>query len=206
MHRAFGSTQNGSLPAYGASGELRSQLGSFNRVNLRGLGEVAKQDMNPTIKGEVIDKTEFASKFGWCAVYIIMRNRKPVDGSSGYTTKYVVQYVAPGKKLVNTVGEYPDLASAKEEAVRIQGELRNVGSAGGLNGLGAAGYTLGGNNTFITAAATMMYIGADFPGSRPILKVLGRFFKEPKQGIQNGLLIVGFAGTAGWILTNRSSL
>jgi hypothetical protein len=209
MHRAFGSTRNGSLPSYGAVGELNNYLGNMPAVSMRGLGATPKPDMKPTLKGEIIDSVEFGSKFGWCAIYIIARNKKAMSwtqGTGGYTTYYAVQYVCPSNKIARTVGiDYTSLADAQAEMITQQESLRNTGvSSGGsgdsgLSGLGAAGVDL--SNKFVLAAIAAMYIGADFPGARPISKQLAKFLREPKEAVQTGLLLAGFVGFSGALLS-----
>ena len=204
MHRAFGATLNGSLPAYGAVGELRSQLGNINHVSMRGLGAGSKPKLQPTLKGEIIDKVEFASKFGWAAVYVIARNKKPSGGGAGYTTSYAVQFVSPGSGGVNTVHEGSDLAVAKQEAIKAQEHYRNSGSTpSGLSGLGGLGGPLdllSSPTFFPIASAIVLYIGADMPLARPVLKKTGEILGEPKQAVQNGMLIIGLLGLSAYII------
>jgi hypothetical protein len=205
MHRAFGATKNGSLPAYGAIGELNNYLGNMPAVSMRGLGATAKPNMKPTLKGEIIDSVEFGSKFGWCAIYIIARNKKNKTGAQypGYVTEYAIQYICPSSKIARTVGDnYLTLADAQLEMINQQESLRNTGvSAGGsgLSGLGA-GTGINFDNKFVLAAIAAMYIGADFPGARPISKQISKFLREPKEAVQTGLLLAGFIGFSGAIL------
>jgi hypothetical protein len=204
MHRAFGSTKNGSLPAYGAVGEMATYLGNLPQVNMRGLGATGMPDMKPTIDGEVLDTVEFGSKYGWCAVYIIGRAKSKSDGSSGYTEKFIVQYVCPSQKMARTVGSYATLAEAKTSASNIQQTLRNTGSTSSINGFG--GYSSLGavglqSPSFIMAAVAAMYIGADFPGARPIATQIGKFLREPKEAIQTGLLVTGFLGFSVYLMS-----
>ena len=205
MHRAFGATKNGSLPAYGAVGELNNYLGNMPAVSMRGLGATPKPNMKPTLKGEIIDSVEFGSKFGWCAIYIIARNKKNKTGTKygGYTTQYAIQYICPSSKIARTVkDDFLTLADAQVEMINQQESLRNTGVSAGGSGLSGFGAGTGINfdNKFVLAAIAAMYIGADFPGARPISKQLGKFLKEPKEAVQTGLLLAGFIGFSGALL------
>jgi hypothetical protein len=208
MHRAFGATPNGSLPPYGAVGELNNYLGNMPAVSMRGLGATPKPNMKPTLKGEIIDSVEFGSKFGWCAIYIIARNKKNKTGTQygGYTTQYAIQYICPSSKIARTVGDdYLTLADAQTEMINQQESLRNTGVAAGGSGSGLAGFgasSLNLSNKFVLVTIAAMYIGADFPGARPVAKQLSKFLKEPKEAVQTGLLLAGFVGFSGIILSS----
>jgi len=152
--------------------------------------------MKPTLKGEIIDSVEFGSKFGWCAIYIIARNKKPIGGGTGYTTEYAVQYICPSNKIARTVGEYPTLAAAQLVLIQQQESLRNTGvTASGISGLGAWSMSpdsMVSSNYFAPLAIGAMWIGANFPGARPVAKYIGKFVDEPVEAVQTGLLAVGF--------------
>jgi hypothetical protein len=210
MHRAFGSTHNGSLPAYGAVGELNNYLGNMPSVCMRGLGATPKPDMKPTIKGEIIDSVEFGSKFGWCAIYIIARNKKPIGGGTGYTTEYAVQYICPSNKIARTVGEYPTLAAAQLVLIEQQESLRNTGvTASGISGLGVWSMSpdsMVPANFLAPLAIGAMWFGAGFPGAKPAIGLLKRFIDEPVEAIQTGLLTVGFIGFSLIILSKPNQV
>ena len=216
MHRAFGSTPNGSLPAYGAVGELNNYLGNMPNVSMRGLGATPKPDMKPTLKGEIIDSIEFGSKFGWCAIYIIARNKKAKTAGEhqGYTTHYAVQYICPSNKIARTVGEYPTLAAAQLVLIEQQESLRNTGvTSSGLSGfsgppgLGWSWDSISFSSKYLAPLTVgAMWIGAGFPGAKTVAKYIGVFIDEPKEAVQNGLLIVGFLGFSGMILSGDAPI
>jgi hypothetical protein len=210
MHRAFGSTPNGSLPAYGAVGELNNYLGNMPSVSMRGLGATPKPDMKPTLKGEIIDSVEFGSKFGWCAIYIIARNKKASGGGTGYTTEYAVQYICPSNKIARTVGEYPTLAAAQLVLIQQQESLRNTGvTASGISGLGAWSMSpdsMVSSGYVAPLAIGAMWIGAGLPGARTALDLFKRFIDEPAEAIQTGLLTVGFIGFSFIVLSKPNQV
>lgn len=181
MSRAFGSTPNGSLEAYGAAGEMQSYLNGRRQVSLRGFGAGPKPMMEPITKGEVMDRQEFATKNGWVAVFV-------VKNAQGY---YVVECYSRGSS--NVKSKYPTMEEAKAEANKVAYNYRHTGKAGSINGLGGIGASIGGVqlDTVIIAAATVMYIGADMPGARPILKQIAKTFNEPKAVVQNTMLLGG---------------
>jgi len=187
MSRAFGSTPNGSLEAYGAAGEMHSYLNGRPQISLRGLGEVeSKPDMAPVTPGEVVDRQEFATRMmgsgsTWVGVFV-------VRDSKGY---YVVETI--NKKGAMVKGKYGSAEEAKSKANYLAYNLRNSGKDQSISGLGGLGASFGGVNidTVVLSAATIMYIGADFPGARPILKQIARTFNEPKEAVQSTMLLGG---------------
>lgn len=186
MSRAFGSTPNGSLEAYGAHGEMQSYLNGRRQVSMRGLGEVeSKPTMAPTTSGEIVDRQEFSTRMGsgntWIGVFV-------VKDSKGY---YVVESIS--KKGAMVKGRYGTPEEAKTKANSLAYSYRHTGTADSINGLGGIGASIGGYNldTVILSAATIMYIGADFPGARPILKQIARTFNEPKEAVQSTMLLGG---------------
>ena len=46
-----------------------------------------------------------------------------------------------------------------------------------------------------------MYIGADLPLARPILKQIAKTFNEPKAAVQNTMLLVGLGVVSFRVLT-----
>jgi hypothetical protein len=185
MSRAFGSTPNGSLQAYGAAGEMQSYLNGRKQVSLRGLGAGPKPMMNPVTRGEIMDRQEFATKDAWVGCFV-------VKNAQGY---YVVETCYKGKCSVK--GKYPTMEEAKEAANKCAFNFRHTGKASSISGLGSIGglfdgQTFGVSNTMI-AAATIMYIGADFPGARPALKQASKVFNEPVPFVQNVFLLGGLA-------------
>jgi hypothetical protein len=125
MSRAFGSTPNGSLPAYGAEGEMSTYLNGRRQVAMRGLGAVPKPKMQPATKGEVMESTEISTRFGWGAVFVVK------DGN-GY---YICEHYCPSSKRVVRSGKYPTMAEAKASCERVKSQLRNKGKVTGLSGL-----------------------------------------------------------------------
>ena len=90
-------------------------------------------------------------------------------------------------------GRYGTPEEAKTKANSLAYSYRHTGTADSINGLGGIGASIGGYNldTVILSAATIMYIGADFPGARPILKQIARTFNEPKEAVQSTMLLGG---------------
>lgn len=185
MSRAFGSTPNGSLQAYGAAGEMQTYLSGRKQVSLRGLGAGPKPMMNPVTRGEIMDRQEFATKDAWVGCFV-------VKNAQGY---YVVETCYKGKCSVK--GKYPTMEEAKEAANKCAFNFRHTGKSSSISGLGGIGAmfdgrTLGVDNR-VLAAATVMYIGADFPLARPVLTQLSKTFNEPKAAVQNTMLLGGLA-------------
>lgn len=187
MSRAFGSTPNGSLQAYGAAGEMENYLSGRPQIALRGLGFTkVKPIMEPTTRGEVIDRQEFVTRMmgngaTWVGVFV-------VKDTKGY---YVVESIS--KKGAIVKGKYNTPEDAKSKANYLAYTMRHTGKTSSISGLGGIGASLGGMqiDNVMLAAGTIMYIGADFPGARPVLKQLARTFNEPKAAVQNTMLLGG---------------
>lgn len=183
MSRAFGSTPNGSLEAYGAAGEMESYLNGRRQQSMRGLGAGPKPNMEPKTRGEIMDRQEFATKSGWVGCYV-------VKNAQGY---YVVECYHKGGSSVK--GKYPTMEEAKASADKIAFNYRHKGKAGSINGLGGIGATVPVLNLEVdqtlVGAAVLMYIGADLPLARPILKQIAKTFNEPRAAVQNAMLLVG---------------
>lgn len=188
MSRAFGSTPNGSLEAYGANGEMQSYLNGRRQVSMRGLGATeSKPAMGPSTPGTVMDRQEFSHRMSsgntWVGVYV-------VKDTKGY---YVVESVS--KKGATVKGKYGTVAEAKSKANYLAYNYRNTGKGTSISGLGAFGATVGGLpiDSTVMAAAAIMYIGADFPLARPILTQLSKTFNEPKAAVQSTMLLGGLS-------------
>ena len=187
MSRAFGSTPNGSLEAYGAAGEMHSYLNGRPQLAMRNLGQVeSKPIMEPSTRGEVVDRQEFVTRMmgsgsTWVGVFV-------VRDSKGY---YVVESISKRGALVK--GKYGTAEEAKSKANYLAYSMRNTGKTSSISGLGGLGASIGGVqlDTVVLSAATIMYIGADFPGARPILKQIARTFNEPKEAVQSTMLLGG---------------
>jgi len=189
MSRAFGSTQNGSLPAYGATGEMESYLNGRRQVSMRGLGNAPKPNFAPTVRGEVMDHQEISTKFGWGATFI-------VKNASGY---YVVQACKPGNSTCTTKGKYPNMDEAKAAAEKCAYNMRNSGKASGisgLNGYGSMGGVLGSaiESKLFLGSAVVLYIGAGLPGAEMVVKQVSKTLREPKTAVQNAMMFVGLSG------------
>jgi hypothetical protein len=194
MSRAFGSTPNGSLEAYGAAGEMQTYLSGRRQVSMRSLGAGPKPVMNPITRGEIMDRQEFATKDAWVGCFV-------VKNAQGY---YVVETCYKGSCSVK--GKYPTMEEAKEAANKCAFNFRHTGKASSISGLGGIGgmfdgKTFGVSNVAL-AAATAMYIGADFPFARPILKQASKTFNEPLPLIQNVFLFGGLSILAYGIVTS----
>jgi len=198
MSRAFGSTPNGSLPAYGAEGEMSTYLNGRRQRVMRGLGAGPKPKMQPATKGEVMESTEISTRFGWGAVFI-------VKDANGY---YICEHYCPSSKRVVRNGKYPTMAEAKASCERVKSQLRNKGKVTGLSGLN--GYSnmgfisIGGATTAQLVGAGLVYVGLDFPGARPFFKTAKRMLREPDETVRNlflvtglGALMLGGAGIVG---------
>lgn len=183
MSRAFGSTQNGSLEAYGAYGEMQSYLSGRRQISQRGLGAGYKPNLAPSTSGEIMDRQEFATKGGWVGVYV-------VKNTQGY---FVVECVTKSGSV--NKGKFPTVEEAKQAADKAAFNYRHTGTHSSISGLGSIGASLGGVeiDTVILSAAAVMYIGADFPGARPVLKQIAKTFNEPKAAVQNTMLLGGLS-------------
>ena len=74
MSRGFGGTHNGSMPAYGAVGEMETYLNGMRHMPMRALAgkhEGLKPNFSPQTKGEVMDSQEISTKQGWAVVYVV---------------------------------------------------------------------------------------------------------------------------------------
>lgn len=192
LSRAFGSSANGSLPAYGAAGEMNSYLNGRAQVSMRGMGAGPKPMFAPSVKGEVMDQQEVATKFGWGCCLIVRDN-------SGY---YVVQVCKPGSTVCTTKSKHPTMAEAKKAADKCAFNMRNSGKATSMNGLGGLGgfQDLMRSNAFLASAA-LLYIGAGMPGAESVVKQVSKTLREPKTAVQNTMMAVGLTGMAYMIYT-----
>ena len=195
MSRAFGSTHNGSLEAYQSAGEMSNYLSGLQHRNMRGLGGGPKPLMVPSVTGEILDTTEISTRFGWGAVFV-------VETSPG---KYVVEHYCPKSNRIVRDGKYSTVDEATKAADKVRYQLRSYGKVSGVAGIG--GFGASSVTDLFTAsslpvwAVLAMYVGADFPGARPILKQTSRLLKEPKEAVQNGLMLGGFAAFSYYLLT-----
>ena len=203
MSRGFGGTHNGSMPAYGAVGEMETYLSGMRHAPMKHSQESMtdqKPNFSPQTKGEVMDSQEISTANGWSVVYV-------VKNSAGY---YVVEHYCPKANSHLVDGKYPTLAEAKETANKIAFQLRNTGKVTGwVNGLG--GYSSFGAPTIglqelAIGSALVLYIGADAPGARPVLKQIKKTFNEPKSAIQNFMMITGALGLGFSILLGTGEL
>ena len=194
MSRGFGNTANGSLEAYGAQGEMNSYLNGVRHTSLRTLAgghDGPKPNFRPKTAGQVMDSQEMSTKHGWAVVYVV-KNR------AGY---YVVEHYCPKAKAHKIDGKYPTMDEAKTAANQIAEQLRSRGQVKGISGLngysslGAYG-PFGTTKMFVLSCAIAAYVGADFPGGRPVVKQLAKTFNEPKSAVQSFLLIGGVSGLA----------
>ena len=190
MSRGFGNTANGSLPAYGAAGEMGTYLRGVRHTSLRALGAThtqQKPNFQPMTQGQMMDSQEISTKHGWSVVYVVRNN-------AGY---YVVEHYCPKAKSHRVDGKYPTMDEAKETANNIAFQLKNTGVVKGINGLngyssmGALGKS---STTMILVFAGMAYIGADFPGTRPVMKKAAKLFNEPREFLNKVALFTGVGG------------
>ena len=194
MSRGFGNTPNGSLEAYGAAGEMNSYLSGMRHTPMRALGAGhtgPKPNFSPKTAGQVMDSQEISTRHGWSVVYI-------VKNSAGY---YVVEHYCPKSKSHKTDGKYPTMDEAKETANSIASQLRNTGVVKGISGLnGYSALGQGGffsfDNKLLWASAGLMYIGADMPGARPVLKQVSKILQEPKGPVSTAMMFIGLAGVS----------
>jgi hypothetical protein len=191
MSRGFGNTVNGSLPAYGAEGEMNAYLQGVRHTPMRALGSGhtgPKPNFQPITKGQTMDSQEISTKHGWAVVYVVRNN-------AGY---YVVEHFCPKGKSHRVDGKYPTMDEAKESANRIAFQLRNTGvvkGISGLNGYSSLGSPFGASyGTMSLVLASMMYVGADFPGARPVGKKIAKTFNEPRNFVNRVLLFGGLGG------------
>ena len=94
--------------------------------------------------------------------------------------KYVVEHYCPKSNRIVRDGKYSTVDEATNAADKVRYQLRSA---------------------LPVWAVLAMYVGADFPGSRPILKQGARLLKEPKEAVQNGLMLGGFAAFSYYLLT-----
>ena len=202
MSRGFGGTHNGSMPAYGAVGEMETYLSGMRHAPMRALAgkhDGPKPNFSPQTKGEVMDSQEISTANGWSVVYVI-------KNSAGY---YVVEHYCPRSKSHLVDGKYPTLAEAKETANKIAFQLRNTGKVTGIsgfNGYASFGAPTIGLQQLAIGSALVLYIGADAPGARPVLNQIKKTFNEPKSAIQNFMMITGALGLGFSILAGTGEL
>ena len=190
MSRGFGNTANGSLEAYGAQGEMNAYLNGARHTSLRALGAGhtgPKPNFTPTVQGDLMDTQEISTKNGWAVVYVVKNN-------AGY---FVVEHYCPKAKTHLIDGKYPSMDEAKEVANSIASQLRSTGAVKGISGLN--GYSsmgvLGQSVTSVALIfAAMAYVGADFPGSRPVIKKVAKIVGEPRDFINKVFLFTGVGG------------
>ena len=174
---------------------MANYLSGLKHRSMRGLGGGPKPLMVPSVTGEILDNTEISTRFGWGAVFVI-------ETSPGM---YVVEHYCPKSNRIVRDGKYSTADEATAVADKVKYQLRNYGKVAGMGGLG--GFGAPSMTELFTAsalpvwAALAMYVGADFPGSRPILKQGARLLKEPKEAIQNGLMLGGFAAFSYYLLS-----
>ena len=185
MSRAFGSTHNGSLPAYGADGEMSTYLNGRRQISMRGMGAGPKPVMRPATKGEVVETSDVSTRFGWGATFI-------VKDSNGY---YVCEHYCPKAKRVIRDGRYPTLEEAKTACEKVKTQLRDTGRVkgiSGLNGYGSMGFIPDVSPTTAQlVGAGLIYVGLDLPGAKPFIKTTKRILQEPNEAIKNLFLVVG---------------
>jgi len=191
MSRGFGNTANGSLEAYGAQGEMNSYLNGARHTSLRALGAGhtgPKPNFTPTVQGDLMDTQEISTKHGWAVVYVVKNN-------AGY---FVVEHYCPKRKTHLIDGKYPSMDEAKEVANSIASQLRSTGAVkgiSGLNGYSSIGAPFGSSVTSVALIfAAMAYVGADFPGSRPVIKKVAKVVGEPRDFINKVFLFTGVGG------------
>lgn len=190
MSRAFGSTTNGSLPAYGAVGEMETYLNGIKSRPMRGLGSGPKPNMRPKTQGELLESTDISTRFGWGAVFVVKDN-------SGY---YVVEHYCPQTKSIVRDGKYPNAEEATAAANKVKYQLRNYGkivtSLNGFNGYSNLGATYLGVEGIDLGIFALIYTGLGFPGAKKAYKYLSDVFDEPVELVQNTLLVIGLGALA----------
>jgi len=134
-----------------------------------------------------MDTQEISTKHGWAVVYVVKNN-------AGY---FVVEHYCPKAKTHLIDGKYPSMDEAKEVANSIASQLRSTGAVKGISGLN--GYSsmgvLGQSVTSVALIfAAMAYVGADFPGSRPVIKKVAKVVGEPRDFINKVFLFTGVGG------------
>jgi len=193
MSRGFGNTPNGSMEAYGAAGEMTAYLNGTRHTSMRALGSGhtgPKPNFSPKTKGQVMDSQEISTKSGWSVVYV-------VKDRNGY---YVVEHYCPKSNMHKIDGKYPNMDEAKTAANKITFQLRNTGVVKGISGLNGYSQMGGGffslDNKLLWGSAIVMYIGADMPGARPVLKKVSKVLQEPKGPVSSAMMFIGLAGVS----------
>ena len=97
-------------------------------------------------------------------------------------------------------GKYPNMDEAKTAANKITFQLRNTGVVKGISGLNGYSQMGGGffslDNKLLWGSAIVMYIGADMPGARPVLKKVSKVLQEPKGPVSSAMMFIGLAGVS----------
>ena len=192
MSRGLGNTQNGSLEAYGAAGEMNTYLNGMRSTSMRALGgghDGPKPNFQPKTAGQVMDSQEISTKNGWAIVYV-------VKDRTGY---YVVEHYCPKAKTQLVDGKYPTIDEAKESANKVAFQLRNTGVVKGISGLngysqmGAGGF-FSLDNKLLWGSGLILYIGADMPGARPVVTQIMKTINEPRNFVNKVMLFGGLTG------------
>jgi len=190
MSRGIGNTPNGSMEAYGAAGEMNAYLNGMRHTSMRAIGSGhtgPKPNFKPKTKGQVMDSQEISTKSGWSVVYV-------VKDRQGY---YVVEHYCPKSNVHKIDGKYPSMDEAKTAANKIAFQLRNTGVVKGISGLNGYSAMGGGffslDNKLLWGSALIMYIGADMPGARPVLKQVSKVLQEPKGPVASAMMFIGLA-------------
>jgi len=203
MSRGFGSTQNGSLEAYGAAGEMSTYLNGARHTSLRRLGAAhsgAKPNFLPKTQGQVMHSQEISTELGWAVVYVV-KNR---------TGHYVVEHYCPKANSYRTDGKYPTIDEAMEIANSIAHQLKKSGTVKGINGLN--GYSALGESsspftrdtTLYAVGGVLLWAGADAPGARPFIRWAGKILGEPAGPAKMVVFGLGLVTMVGAILTTNS--
>lgn len=185
LSRSFGSSPNGSMEGYHTAGEVSQYLNPRASIAFasRPKSDLAKKhNMKPKTKGEVIHSNDFATRFGWSAVFVI-RIKENI---------YVVEHWCPVSNSIKhdgvffTAGEATKKAGEIMRSVKQTGESYSTNMFGNIGALGAGPMDVG-----LALAMASVWIGLDFPGAKAAAKQIKKIYNEPVPYIQNTLLFVG---------------
>ena len=185
LSRSFGSAPNGSMEGYHTAGEMGQYLNPRESIAFasRPKSQLTKKpNMKPSTKGEVIHSSDFSTRFGWSAVFVI-RVKENI---------YVVEHWCPVSNTIKhdglffSAGEATKKASEVRRAVKQTGESYSSNMVGGIGAIGAGPMDVG-----LALAMASVWIGLDFPGAKWGAKQVKKVYNQPVPYIQNTLLFVG---------------
>jgi hypothetical protein len=188
MSRAFGSTHNGSMEAYGAQGELESYLNGRRQtpsraVSIRGFGAVSpKLSAGETL----LDSQEITIKGKPATIFV-------VQTSSG--TFCVKKCVNNGACV--SAGTYPTADEAKAAANKLAVKSDNLSGA-----FGALPDFQQNPSTWLLVGVAGLWVGTRFAGAKQARRFVADALNERQETIEKGATLFGLAILGGIAVSN----